>query len=1158
MLAKRTNGWVVLLFMFISIMLTWVISSQTEAQTELNEVLPERLEMLVYPPTAENSADLTAVLSQNRQAEMTTNAPNFHLPGTLLVYQNFDTGNWEIRLNNATQSKINLTNHPAADIHPRLNRGATHIIFASNRAGYFDLYRMKVDGSQLTRLTATTGDNVNPVWSPDGSKIAFESYRDRQAEIYVMNADGSNQTRLTSSPDFDGMPTWSPDGQSIAFSSRRTGGYRIYTMDAATGANQTQQSTLPLSLSPAWSPDGKYIHFSATRQLVGGAWLDIYQLIQRDDGTTFQESGTAITNHSFSLTSDLWIRGWTPTLYPRMVFDVRYYTDTPPIYQLERTEIWTSLAYGSNLHPFNTNDFLSINPDVHTSDVTPPIVVMRPLPVLPASAATVPHWSYIETGAGVGLTQFGHKLGNGEWINWYDKFPGHINSARFREPVEVGQTVYFRAQSVDYNRNQGEWSEPSSTTFYNWYLTGQVRDNRGQAMEGVPVTFSKATLDEVATDTHGRYEAQTGESGEYLLSVTHEGNNLLPSTPLDRETRSHLPYVYLAPLNNVLNDGHFEEDLNQWQAVAGQAEMRAGFTGQAAVSLGETFEGCTNCVENLHTFSWHDDFYEARNGTLLADEIGNIHLLFAGRPMVHNPYKLYHTILNPEGVWSSVQPTPIEIFAQDLIGTADKQGNLHITYTDYDEGSYDGITKYVQYNKTTGWSDVEVVSSPNFNMTISHLFVDNYGGIHAIDTHLEYYFRRAANGTWAEQTVPANWQSYGIGITQLENGDIHLFQSLRGEDFGDEVILGPYNKTGQFVYQANGTWRKIGEFVLKESITHNSVQAAFVPEEQMWYVGGNRYQQSEGWVGFSALYQPKPELVHVNRSGNTVSVRGREPYQYQSETFFSEDAPDWVSGVLLDEDQMLHYVTSDMQYYGRHGRVALHDQPHTLAQAVTIPADMPNPTVSLMYRTIRDIPSDETQFEVQLTNGISTTTQALPPTAVTWEHAWFDASEWAGETVTLTLTAVQKAGDPLIRVDVDDVSLGSAVPDTWVTLYAPQTALPSQELTLSLNYGNFSPDLLAPTATLTLTLPADLIVNSVSMTPTMQTAEQIVWQLEELPANSSEAITLTVTVDADASVMDSITAVAELRTPFTELSRANNSYRWPLFIGQRAYLPIVQ
>ncbi|MBK8431589.1 MAG: PD40 domain-containing protein [Chloroflexi bacterium] len=263
MFAKRAFLWLALLAVITFSI--WGVSPRLEAQSELDEVLPERLEMLVYPPTEENSAELAAVLAQMAPPDTaaTTAPPNFHLPATLLVYQNFDTGNWEVLLNTAAQAKINLSNHPAADIHPRLNRGATHVLFASNRAGNFDLYVMKVDGSNLTQLTASAGDDVNPVWSPDGSKIAFESYRDGQPEIYVMNADGSNQTRLTNDPDFDGMPTWSPDGQTIAFSSRRTGGYRIYTMDATTGANQIQRSTHPYSLSPSWSPDGKLIAFTA-------------------------------------------------------------------------------------------------------------------------------------------------------------------------------------------------------------------------------------------------------------------------------------------------------------------------------------------------------------------------------------------------------------------------------------------------------------------------------------------------------------------------------------------------------------------------------------------------------------------------------------------------------------------------------------------------------------------------------------------------------------------------------------------------------------------------------------------------------------------------------------------------------------------------------
>lgn len=363
----------------------------------------------------------------------TSAAPNFHLPATLLVYQNFDTGNWEILKNTASTAKINLSNSPAADIHPRLNRGATHIIFASNRTGNFDLFMMKADGSNVVQLTNSAGDDVNPVWSPDGTKIAFESYRDGQAEIYVMNVDGSNQIRLTNSGDFDGMPTWSPDGQMLAFSSRRTGGYRIYTMDAATGANQIQRSYQPNGIYPAWSPDGTTIVHSAS--FIGGDpanWLAGYYITVYPNDYYVPSSTPSIAN-IYSPYADILIRGWDPAS-ERVVFDVHYYNrvDTPTYYyyQLSKLEIWSAFQQGSQhetARAFNTNDILSINPDVHTNDLIPPVVQMKQAPYLPASiSALTPKWSYVESGSGPSLTDFQYKRENGAWINAHAQIPGEL------------------------------------------------------------------------------------------------------------------------------------------------------------------------------------------------------------------------------------------------------------------------------------------------------------------------------------------------------------------------------------------------------------------------------------------------------------------------------------------------------------------------------------------------------------------------------------------------------------------------------------------------------------------------------------------------------------------------------------------------------------
>ena len=52
---------------------------------------------------------------------------------------------------------------------------------------------------------------MNSVYSPDGRHITFDSNRNnRDYEIYRMRSDGSNETRLTNAPSYDTSPDWQP------------------------------------------------------------------------------------------------------------------------------------------------------------------------------------------------------------------------------------------------------------------------------------------------------------------------------------------------------------------------------------------------------------------------------------------------------------------------------------------------------------------------------------------------------------------------------------------------------------------------------------------------------------------------------------------------------------------------------------------------------------------------------------------------------------------------------------------------------------------------------------------------------------------------------------------------------------------------------------
>ena len=81
----------------------------------------------------------------------------------------------------------------------------------------FDIYTSNRDGTGLRRLTNYNVYTAEGVLSPDGKRIVFTSLKDGDLDIYTMNVDGTDVRRLTTTPGYDGGPWWSPDGTKIAY-----------------------------------------------------------------------------------------------------------------------------------------------------------------------------------------------------------------------------------------------------------------------------------------------------------------------------------------------------------------------------------------------------------------------------------------------------------------------------------------------------------------------------------------------------------------------------------------------------------------------------------------------------------------------------------------------------------------------------------------------------------------------------------------------------------------------------------------------------------------------------------------------------------------------------------------------------------------------------
>jgi TolB protein len=162
----------------------------------------------------------------------------------------------------------------------------------------FDIYTSRLDGSDLRRLTESSGYDAEATLSPDGQTLVFTSTRDGDLDIYTMSVDGSNVRRLTDTPGYDGGPFFSPDGSLIVYrawhptDSTDLADYRsllaaemvrpsrmeLWVMKAD-GSGQRQVTNLGgANFAPYFHPDGRRIIFASNHKDPAGRNFDLFMV----------------------------------------------------------------------------------------------------------------------------------------------------------------------------------------------------------------------------------------------------------------------------------------------------------------------------------------------------------------------------------------------------------------------------------------------------------------------------------------------------------------------------------------------------------------------------------------------------------------------------------------------------------------------------------------------------------------------------------------------------------------------------------------------------------------------------------------------------------------------------------------------------------------
>lgn len=202
------------------------------------------------------------------------------------------------------QNKQRLTKERGYDAEGSYSPDGQWIAFASNRAGYaenlagedkklfeqdpsymMDIYIMKQDGTQVTRLTTSKGYDGGPFFSADGKKITWRRFSPNgsTAEIFTMNVDGSDQKQITQLKSMSWAPFFHPSGDYVIFGSSVLGysNFELFIVDVQ-GKGKPVRVTFNEGFDglPVFTPDGSSLSWThrnekGESQILMAKWDDV-------------------------------------------------------------------------------------------------------------------------------------------------------------------------------------------------------------------------------------------------------------------------------------------------------------------------------------------------------------------------------------------------------------------------------------------------------------------------------------------------------------------------------------------------------------------------------------------------------------------------------------------------------------------------------------------------------------------------------------------------------------------------------------------------------------------------------------------------------------------------------------------------------------------
>jgi hypothetical protein len=1111
-----------------------------------------------------------------------------------------------------------LTQDAGFDGMPAWSPDGSKIAFISNRTGGYRVYTMNTDGSGLTQLSDQPY-SVYPIWSPDGSQIAFsaDSDGDGWLELWWMNADGSNEQLLydTTAEDADVIANaWAPNEPVIAYTQVEYVYYygnwyweranidgwnyeynyngSIYSTNKAWFLDwQTTDAVSPVSavIEPSTNPQPYYflVEWTGYDDKSG---VKQYEVQYRIDAEGIWEDWIL---QPYYYDTFQWFVGTAGHVY---YFRSRAYD------WAENVESWP--------------EYYDIAVKIETS---PPVTAINTLPRYTHQENVHFSWDGYDQGeSGVQYFNIDKwdDLSR-TWTIWFTS-EGPTGAELNGVPGRTYRLRSWGVDWAG-NIEKPPFLGDTLTTFYNWMASGHVTDNTGTPIQDAEMQVSLTPFLYQASDADGHYLAYFSEElEEKAFTFGKSGYTDLPVSSFGNNVDNFSNFV-LPPNDNVVQDWGFEEvepsvDWNTGGVYTPSLDISGAHSGDQAGSLGadsafsEPFgldlkpyleDRLSTVIGQDHTFHISEINYSGQyvidyrqrtndniwlpvervyNGTTILE---NIAMAVDSHSVVHLVWHEYnvgvkYTARNTAGTWS--EPTlisfednaPVDMFV-------DMNDKLHLLL------SWNN-TSYLQKPDGGAWSTPEDVSIPGgcFNKMV----VSPLGAIHIVcRNNYLYYIQRSTGGSWSELQQISSRTVHVFTLILDSQGVPHLVWDEGQDEYSDTIDISYAHR------MADSSWTN--PVKVETGILYLGVIMVGIDDQDSLHLvwnGGDTYnvflfdiyyqkkEQGGGWsnpvnVSNTETSSEYPSLALTSQGDVLVAwVEGSESgfasyYNWIYAGIPGKPSPlapvqgAYNSPILTYDGQGgIHILwaegsESDAELYHKGNSYASLDGDSWIAQSLTLPVTMTRPILSFLY-TAEGLTSDVADAEMLLTSGgITTTLLTIDQDSRGWEHAWTDLSAWSGQELTLTFRLNQVQGELLASLKLDEVTIGQAHPDTWVTVDGGMTGLPGEQFNLALQYGNRGP-VLAESGVLSLTLPAGLSFVSSDPPPSQVDGSLVIWQLGDLvPGGTPGEIKLTLEMDEPGALGSWVSSQFALGSQTGEIELSNNFVEIKTYVGSLVMLP---